>query len=261
VSAERDGGGLSLPGRRPRSASAPAGEDVRALARRFGLPEQAAEALETLTTLIARDPDAPTSLCRPEAIVADHLADSLVALELDVVRGAVAVADLGSGAGFPGLPLAIALPDAEVHLVESAARRASFIVRAAAACGLSNARVVQARAESWRAGLGRCDLVTARALAAPAVVAEYAAPLLRPGGSLVLWRGRRDTAEERAGAQAARLLGLEPGPVVRVRPYAGALHRHLHVMTKVRPTPPGFPRREGMAAKRPLGPPSDRSRR
>jgi len=177
------------------------------------------------------------------------------------VRAAATIADLGSGAGFPGLPLAIALPAAGVSCVESNGRKCAFISRAAEACGTGNATAVHARAEEWTAGLGACDLVTARALAPLAVVAEYAAPLLSMGGSLVAWRGRRDPGDEESGARAAAELGLEPGAVIRVEPYPGALHRHVHVIRKVAPTPERFPRRPGTARKRPLGGASDRPRR
>ncbi|MBV9197481.1 MAG: 16S rRNA (guanine(527)-N(7))-methyltransferase RsmG, partial [Solirubrobacterales bacterium] len=174
-----------------------------ALAERYGLPDGAVVRLHQLQRLLADDPLAPTAVREPGKVIDDHLADSLVALELDVVRDAGAVADLGSGPGVPGLPLAIALPSTEVALVESAARKCVFLDRAVAACGVANARVVHARAESWREGLGAHDLVTARALAPLEVVVEYAAPLLVLGGTLVVWRGRRDRAAERAGAAAA----------------------------------------------------------
>lgn len=210
---------------------------------------------------VASDSEAPTTVTERAGILRDHLADSLVALDLSEVRGARAIADLGAGAGFPGLPLAIALPAARVSCVESNGRKCAFISRAAEACGAANAMAVHARAEDWAAGLGACDLVTARALAPLAVVAEYAAPLLAMGGWLVAWRGRRDDADEAAGAKAAAELGLEPGPVIAVEPYPGALHRHLHVMRKVATTPERFPRRPGMARKRPLGGASDRPRR
>ena len=214
-----------------------------------------------LLDFVAGDPEAPTTVTDRDGILRDHLADSLVALELPEVRAATAVADLGSGAGFPGLPLAIALPAARVSCVESNGRKCAFITGAAEACGAGNATVVPGRAEEWAAGRGACDLVTARALAPLAVVTEYAAPLLTVGGSLVAWRGRRDPDEEAAASRAAGELGLEPGPVIRVEPYPGALHRHLHVMRKVAPTPERFPRRAGMARKRPLGGTSDRRRR
>jgi len=165
------------------------------------------------------------------------------------------VADIGSGAGFPGLALAVALPEAQVDLVESGRRKAGVIARLAAAAGAENARSVPARAEEWAAGdgAGAYDVVTARAVASLAVLAEYAAPLLRDGGSLVAWKGARDEAEELAGAAAALELGLEPHEPLRVEPFPAARNRHLHVFRKVAPTPARFPRRTGMARKRPLG--------
>ena len=121
---------------------------------------------------------------------------------------------------------------------------------------------MHARAESWPQGLGSCDLVTARALAPLAVVAEYAAPLLVDGGWLVAWRGRRDPERRGRGRPGRRASsGWSRGPVTRVEPYPGALHRHLHLMRKIAPTPDRFPRRPGMARKRPLGGASDRARR
>jgi 16S rRNA (guanine527-N7)-methyltransferase len=118
--------------------------------------------------------------------------------------------------------------------------------------GLGNAEVVVARAEEWEGGMGACDVVTARALAALNVLAEYAAPLLRPGGALVAWKGRRDPDEEADGRAAAVRLGLEVEEVRPVSPFPEAQARHLVVMRKVAPTPAGFPRRPGMARKRPL---------
>jgi 16S rRNA (guanine527-N7)-methyltransferase len=224
-----------------------------ALAARFGLSIAAAAQLSALAGLLADDPAAPTTVRGWAAVLDDHLADSLVALELDVVREASRIADLGAGAGLPGLPLAIALPAAAVTLVESNGRKCAFLGRAVEACGLDNVEIAGARAEAWSPGFGRCDLVTARALASLPVVAEYAAPLLCPGGSLVAWRGRRDPSEEAAGARAAEVLGLEVRPPLAVAPHPGALHRHLHVLVKVAPTPERFPRRPGMARKRPLG--------
>lgn len=188
-----------------------------------------------------------------------HVADSLSGLEIPSLVSARRIADLGAGAGFPGLALAVALPRARVDLVESAGRKAAVIVRLARAAHVENAHAVVARAEEWAAappalGGGResYDVVTARALASLAVLAEYAAPLLRLDGVLVAWKGARDPNEERAGAEAAERLGLELDEVRAVVPFAGAEHRHLHVLRKIAPTPPAFPRRPGMARKRPL---------
>jgi 16S rRNA (guanine527-N7)-methyltransferase len=228
-------------------------ERIVALADRYGLPASAAGRLGVLLARVTEDPLAPTSVVDPAKAIDDHLADSLVALEFEQTRSAATIADLGAGAGFPGLPLAIALPHAEVALVESSARKCAFIAEVAGACKVGNTTVVSARAEAWAEGLGRFDLVTARALAPLGVVAEYAAPLLRVGGALLVWRGKRDHEAEAVAARAASLLGLAVREPQRVQPYAGANHRHLQLMLKVSPTPTGFPRRPGMARKRPLG--------
>ena len=237
----------------PRPRSTEVGAALINLAARFGLPDETLSRLRTLHRLLVEDPLAPTALRDPAKVIDDHLADSLVALELEPVRGARSLADLGSGAGVPGLPLAIALPETTVALVESAARKCAFLERAVTACGVANARVVHARAEAWPEGVSAFDVVTARALAPLEVVVEYAAPLLALGGTLVAWRGRRDPEAEIVAARAAVELGLEPGEIAAVSPYPTAQNRNLHVMSKVRSTPAGFPRRPGAAMKRPLG--------
>jgi 16S rRNA (guanine527-N7)-methyltransferase len=226
---------------------------VEELAHRFELSPTAAGQLGQLAQLLASDPLAPTAVREPQRILDDHLADSLVALELESLRSAENVVDAGSGAGLPGLPLAVALPEARFVLVESSSRKCEFIVRAAATCGLQNVEVVDSRIEDWsRSGAG-LDVMLARALAPLEVVIEYAAPALRVGGQLVAWRGRRDPKAEERAARAADLLGLRLEEIRRVRPYEAAEARHLHLFSKVMDTPDRFPRRPGMAAKRPLG--------
>jgi 16S rRNA (guanine527-N7)-methyltransferase len=239
--------------------------ELRALGSRYGLPEAAVDQLRQLMELVEADPVAPTAVRDPQGVLRQHIADSLVALELSALASPGSVVDLGSGAGFPGLVLAIARPSSNLVLLESSARKCAFIERAVAACSVSNVEVVHARTEAWPQGIGRFDAATARALAPLPVVLEYAAPLLRRGGSVIAWRGRRDRAVELAAGVAGAELGLELGEVRRVVPFPGAEHRHLHVATKVAETPPRFPRRAGVAAKRPLGSPggnpSDRVRR
>jgi 16S rRNA (guanine527-N7)-methyltransferase len=199
------------------------------------------------------DPHAPTTVHAREEARRVHVEDSLAGLAVPEVRAARRIADLGSGAGLPGLVLAAALPDARVVLVESVRRKAQWIAGTAAACGIPNAEAVWSRAESWAEGRGACDVVTARALAALPVLCEYAAPLLREGGALVCWKGAVDADEEADGRAAAAHLGLSEPEVIPVTPYPGSRNRSLWVFRRHRPPPAGFPRREGMAAKRPLG--------
>jgi 16S rRNA (guanine527-N7)-methyltransferase len=209
--------------------------------------------LDAALAMLGSDEHAPTAVRSAERAVDVHVADSLAALELEAIRAATSIADLGSGAGFPGVALAIALPDAEIRLVESRRRSCEFLERLCAHAEIRNARVVRARAEEWREGHSSNDAVVVRALAPQPVVLEYAAPLLRLGGALVDWRGRRAPDEEQAALDAAEELGLRRGEVRAVKPFAGASDHHLHVYLKVRDTPERFPRRAGVARKRPLG--------
>ncbi len=216
------------------------------------LPERGVAALGAVLALQAGDPTASTTVRDPATAVDRHVADSLSALSLEQVRGARRIVDVGSGAGWPGLALAAALPGARVALVESAVRHCRYLARAVEAAGLANVEVVHARAEEWAAGLGAHDLVTARAVAALPVLCEYAAPLLAEGGCLVAWKGAAGPAERADGLAAAAVLGLEAAEPLHVVPYAGAREHSLHLFRKIAPTPERFPRRAGMAVKRPL---------
>jgi 16S rRNA (guanine527-N7)-methyltransferase len=208
--------------------------------------------LTTVLGVLQRDEHAPTAIRDPREAADAHVADSLVALEVDGLCEARSIADMGTGAGFPGLALAVALPQARVWLIESQRRKCEFLARVCAHAEIENARVVCARAEEWEEGIGANDAVVARALAPQPVVLEYAAPLLALGGVLVDWRGRRSESQERAAAASAALLGLRLLEIRGVEPFEGATDRHLHVFEKSRPTPPRYPRRAGMARKRPL---------
>lgn len=216
--------------------------------------------IERLLAALEAEPDPHTTVSDPGAALEVHVADSLSGLAVEGLRDARRIADVGAGAGFPGLVLAVALPRARVDLVESAGRKTAVIDRLIQAAQVTGARSVTARAEDWGridAGLGggreAYDAVTARAVDALPVLVEYAAPLLRPGGVLVAWKGARSADEEAAGAEAAARLGLGVAEPLAVTPFEGSRARHLHVFRKTAPTPPGYPRRAGMARKRPLG--------
>ena len=203
--------------------------------------------------VLERDEHAPTTVTSERAALDAHLADSLVALDVFGIDDSRLVADLGAGAGFPGVALAVALPHTQVRLVESQRRKCEFLKRLAAAAEIANVDAVCTRAEQWRDGLSSNDVVLARALAPQPVVLEYAAPLLHLEGVLLDWRGKRDDVDERAASSAAQALGLQMLEIRRVEPFAGAQDRHIHVFRKVAETPERFPRRPGIARKRPLG--------
>ncbi len=228
--------------------------DPSALAAEFPLPAPATQQIARLLEALAAEPDPHTTVSDPSRAIDVHVRDALVALELDSVRSASRIADLGAGAGFPGLPLAIALPRARVDLIESAKRKCAVIDRLAAAADITNAVAVHARAEAWAAGAGAgtYDVVTARAVAPLGVLAEYAAPLLRIGGQLVAWKGRPDESELADAEFATAQLGLERHEVRPVHPFQHTEGLSLYVYSKVGETPSRYPRRPGMARKRPL---------
>jgi 16S rRNA (guanine527-N7)-methyltransferase len=205
---------------------------------------------KALLELVRDDSTAPTTVTDPLEGVAVHIADSLDGLTIPEIRQATRIADLGTGAGFPGIPLAIALPDAQVHLVESLAKKCAFLERALEVSETENATVACARAEDWPER--ELDVVTARAVAPLNILVEYAAPLLRLGGVLVAWKGKPEDAEVADGEAAAEIVGLESREPTVLEPRPGADHRRLYVYLKVRDTPSRFPRRAGMARKRPL---------
>jgi 16S rRNA (guanine527-N7)-methyltransferase len=161
----------------------------------------------------------------------------------DSLRGAEVVGsfegpivDVGSGGGAPGIPLAVVLPDRQVTLLEAERRKADFLRRWEAE--LPNLRVVWGRAEEQETD--RFGVAVAKALAQPPVAAEWCLPLVRQGGAVVLWVG--PSAELERIARVADQLGAA-SPEER---------DGLVVIRKLKPTPPGFPRRSGLARKRPL---------
>jgi 16S rRNA (guanine527-N7)-methyltransferase len=217
-------------------------------------PPEAAPALETLLEMLA-EPGAPVSERSIEQARQVHLADSLVALDFEQLRASHRIGDLGSGAGFPGLVLAAVLTSARVDLIESVKRKCEFLRVAIERAALENASVVCERAEAWAAAAGReaYDVVTARALGRLSMVAELASPLLRDGGLLIAWKGRRDPEEERELSRAGSRLAIESVEVRPVTPYPGSRDRHIHLLRKNGATPDELPRRVGLAAKRPFG--------
>jgi 16S rRNA (guanine527-N7)-methyltransferase len=196
-----------------------------------------------------------SSVTEPQRAWRVHVADSLSGLEFEQLRGASRIADIGSGAGFPGLVLAVALPAAQVDLIESVGRKCAFIERAIDAAGIANARVINARSEDLVKEEGReaYEVVTARAVGRLSTLAELASPLLEEGGVLVAWKGKRDSEEEEELERASSALAMRSQEIRHVGPFAGSEHRHLHLVRKVGPTPNDLPRRPGMAKKRPRG--------
>jgi 16S rRNA (guanine527-N7)-methyltransferase len=214
----------------------------------------ARERLETVLALLAEERASVSSVVDRRAWRV-HVVDSLTGLEVGELREASRVADAGAGAGFPGLALAVALPSAQVDLIESVGRKCEFMRQAVEAAAIPNATVVNARSEDWASSEGReaYDVVTARAVGRLSTLAELASPLLEPNGVLIAWKGKRDPDEEQQLANASESLAMTPSQVLDVGDRAGSQHRHLHVIRKTGPTPANLPRNPGIAKKRPKG--------
>ena len=211
--------------------------------------------LQTVLELLAAE-RASVSSVTDERAWKVHVEDSLTGLDVAELHQASRIADLGSGAGFPGLVLAVALPDAKVDLIDSIGKKTAFITQAAAAAGIPNAAAITARAEDVardESARESYDVVTARAVGRLSTLAELASPLLNQGGVLIAWKGRRDEEEEQQMSRAAELLAMTPEAILDVGHRAGSEHRHLHVITKSGTTPGDLPRKSGMAKKRPRG--------
>ena len=193
-----------------------------------------------------------------EGILHRHVLDSLSCLLFSPLREAKKVADLGSGGGLPGIPLAVALPDAEVTLIESTGKKAEFLRYAAGELGLANLKVVNARVEESAredAHRGTYDVCTVRALARLSVVAEYSLPLLHLGGNVVAMKGRVEAKERAEGERALGKLGGRVCEEIQV-PYLADIEqgeRRLVLLEKIEETPDAYPRRAGTPSRKPLG--------
>ncbi|HEY5943147.1 MAG TPA: 16S rRNA (guanine(527)-N(7))-methyltransferase RsmG [Solirubrobacterales bacterium] len=219
-----------------------------------GLDGAARAQLETVLALLAEERASVSSVVDQRAWQV-HVVDSLTGLEVPELRAAGRIADVGAGAGFPGLALAVALPGAQVDLVESVGRKCEFMRQAIAAAEISNATVLNTRSEDLASTDGReaYEAVTARAVGRLSTLAELASPLLKPNGVLVAWKGKRDPEEEQQLANAAEQLAMTPEQILDVGNRAGSEHRHLHLIRKTGATPDNLPRNPGIAKKRPKG--------
>lgn len=184
-----------------------------------------------------------------------HFLDSLTCILAWRDRPPVSLVDVGSGAGFPGLPLKILQPSLQLTLVESVGKKAEFCRHVTGALGLEKVEVLQARAEEvgrMADRRERFDWAVARAVANLPVLVEFLLPLVRIGGAVVAQKGASGPAEAHASENAIRVLGGRLRQLMRVDLPGVAEERYLVVIDKVAATPPNYPRRVGLAAKKPL---------
>jgi 16S rRNA (guanine527-N7)-methyltransferase len=193
----------------------------------------------------------------PQTVAVKHIADSLLVLTSGALDGLEieSALDLGSGAGFPGLPLAIAHPSVRWLLIESTGKKARFIEDTAFALGLENVGVSDSRSEALAHNpvhRASRNLVVARGLTSCAALCELGLPFLRRGGRLVAHKGPEGPKELAEAAEAARVCGGTPRPVITASlPILGHVRTFIS-WDKTADTPQNYPRREGLAQQRPL---------
>jgi 16S rRNA (guanine527-N7)-methyltransferase len=196
-----------------------------------------------------------TAITDPEAIETRHFLDSLsVMLALPFTPG-LRVIDVGTGAGFPGLPLRLVYPHIELTLLEATGKKAHFLEHLAERLKLANVRILQQRAEDAGQDVAtreKFDVVLARAVAAMPVLVEYLLPLCKVGGYCVALKGESAAAEAQQAEHALRILGGRVKKILSVElPRVTETH-HLVLVEKTAATPPAYPRRPGIPSKRPL---------
>ena len=196
-----------------------------------------------------------TAITDPEEINIKHFVDSLSCLHVEGFRPPGNVIDVGTGAGFPGIPLKIVYPQFQITLVESIGKKIEFCRHVGKSLGLDGLDFVQARVERLGknpAHRERYDWATARAVAILPVLLEYLLPLLKMGGRAIIQKGETGPAEVHAADKALNVLGGEIKQVLPVELPRVAEARYLIVVDKVACTPEKYPRKQGIPAKRPL---------
>jgi 16S rRNA (guanine527-N7)-methyltransferase len=197
-----------------------------------------------------------TRIVEPEEIAVKHFLDSLsVNLALPPAASPFSLIDVGSGAGFPGLPLKIARPEIQLTLLEATGKKTTFLQHLVARLILSGVSVLTTRAEA----AGRrpehreqYDVAVARAVSPLPVLAEYTLPLVKIDGLVIAQKGQEPAAEIKEAAKALEVLGGQFKAVLPVTVPGLEATRHLIVIQKVKPTPQQYPRRPGVPAKKPI---------
>lgn len=198
-----------------------------------------------------------TAITEPRQVQVKHFLDSMTCLRGMENNPQGRLVDIGTGAGFPGLPLRIVCPGLRVTLVESTTKKIEFCRHVIAELGLKNVEVRDIRAERLGHEQGQREAFrwgVARAVASLDVLAEYLLPLLELGGRMIAMKGESGPAEAQQAEQAVRQLGGRVARLVPIELPTVAETRYLVLIDKVARTPEQYPRRVGVPAKRPLGP-------
>ncbi|MBR6165525.1 MAG: 16S rRNA (guanine(527)-N(7))-methyltransferase RsmG [Clostridia bacterium] len=197
-----------------------------------------------------------TAVPEEEEILDRHFADSLSILRTPVLLPERSMIDVGTGAGFPGMVLAMAREDMQVTLMDAQQKRLNFLHAVQEAAGVRNIRLLHARAED--AGRDRIhreqyDYAVARALAPLNVLCEYLLPFVKRGGYALCWKGPALAEEMEAGKRASQILGGTPEPPIRCPVEGRDWDHQILPIRKINKTPPSYPRKAGTPKARPLG--------
>lgn len=195
-----------------------------------------------------------TAITEPEEVAVKHMVDSLLAFDTSFKNKTLA--DVGTGAGFPGIPLKIYCPSLKVTLIDSLGKRLKFLENVISELGLTDITCEHARAED--AGKNKkfrekYDIVTARAVARLSVLSEYCLPLVKPGGMFIALKGSKYAEEISEGEQALKILGGKLISSDEVKLPGLDDGRAIVKVKKIKPTPAAYPRKAGTPDKQPLG--------
>jgi len=196
-----------------------------------------------------------TAIRSKEEIETKHFLDSLSCVLARQFQPSGAMVDVGTGAGFPGLPLKIVFPQIQLTLLESIGKKVSFCRHVVKELNLKEVTVEQSRAESRGREIEyreSYDTALARAVAATPVLVEYVLPLIKVGGCAILQKGETGPVEAQSSENAIHILGGKMDQIVKVELPGIAETRYLLVVRKVAATPDQYPRRPGIPAKRPI---------
>jgi 16S rRNA (guanine527-N7)-methyltransferase len=196
-----------------------------------------------------------TAITDPESIEMRHFLDSLSVVLAGLVLSGQRVIDVGTGAGFPGLPLRLVYPAIDLTLMEATTKKTKFLEHIAALLNLNNVHILNARAEEAGQEVAhreKFDVVLARAVAQLPVLGEYMLPLCKVGGRCIALKGETAAAETQRAENALRILGGQLEKIIPVELPKVVETHYLVVIQKTAATPPQYPRRAGIPAKRPL---------
>ncbi len=187
-----------------------------------------------------------TAITEPEAVIKKHFCDSLLPLSLPHLTKGLCCVDVGSGAGFPGIPIGIMRPDLQITLLDSLGKRVEFLSMICRELSLENCRAVKSRAEDAKEYRESFDVAFSRGVARLSVLSEYCLPLVKKGGVMIALKSLSARDEAAEATHAAEVLGG------RICGVFGGKERNAVVIEKVLPTPEKYPRRAGIPEKRPL---------